>query len=201
MEPNTQNNLPTSQPKKALPGKLLVVLVLAVILVGGGIVLFAKKPKNETPAQNNSTESTNTANDSANKVGALSLEPTEGTVTTGKDLTFVVWVDSKDVPVNAVQANLNYPADKFDFVSIDSSGSAFTIQAEATGGDGKVSVARGQVGGVTGKQLVAKVTLRAKTTGGNADISFSNDSAVISATDNKNVLNNSSGAQFSVETE
>ena len=103
-----------------------------------------------------------TQNDPApeNKVGAPQTSKTGASfylttaskdVKQGAEFTFDVWSDSQEENVNAVQANINYPADKFDFVKVDGSGSAFELEAQATGGDGQVQIGRAHIGDLRGK--------------------------------------------------
>jgi hypothetical protein len=128
---------------------------------------------------------------SARATPNLSVAPTSQSVGAGTTLTVEVWEDSGDKTVNAVQANISYPIDKFNFVSIDSSGTAFGVDAQAVGGNGKITIARGSTTPITGKQLVAKVKLtplsgsRKKST---AVISFDKGSALLSDTSNSDIL-------------
>jgi hypothetical protein len=126
----------------------------------------------------------------------LSLSPQSGIATVGKILTVEIWVDSSDTPLNAVQINLSYPADKLQYVSIDGAGSAFEIPAGASGGDGRVTISRGHMGSVTKRQLVAKVNFKPLTAVGSAKVDFVNGTSAISATTNSSVLGQTISAGF-----
>jgi hypothetical protein len=115
------------------------------------------------------------------------LTPATQTVGPSSTITVQVRENSGTTAVNAVQANFSYPASLLTFVSIDTTTSAFTTAAQATGGSGQVSIARGIVGSVVGDQLVATVTFTANTTSGSASLAFTSGTALVSAQDpNKN---------------
>ncbi len=176
-------------PKKS--SKLGVILLIVLLLVAVGVgVYFLTKPKPKTTAPQAVTQSS---------TASLSLSPATGSVQKGKTLTVSVFEDSGDKPVNAVQAVVTYPADKFDFQSIDAAGSAFEIQAESTGAGGKITIARGQQGPVVGKHLVAKINLVAKADSGQAALDFADSSALVTSTDNKNILSQKTGGNYTFE--
>ncbi len=103
--------------------------------------------------------------------GSIYLSPGSKTVSQGSNFSISVRVSSSD-PIDTAQANLSYPVDKLDFVSISYSGSAFPIQAESSGGSGVVKIGRGIAGTVSGDKLVGTVTFRAKPNFGTAAVSF-----------------------------
>ncbi|HSW79932.1 MAG TPA: Ig-like domain-containing protein [Candidatus Saccharimonadales bacterium] len=104
--------------------------------------------------------------------------------------TFTVQVreNSGTATVNAVQANFSYPATLVDFVSIDTTGTAFTTIAPSSGGNGQVSIAQGLIGSTSGDQLIATVTFKTKTTGGTAAMAFTSGTALLSNTTNTDIL-------------
>lgn len=110
--------------------------------------------------------------------------------TLGPNTTFTVQVreDSGTTPVNAVQANFSYPAALVDFVSISTTGTAFTTDAPSSGGSGQVSIARGIIGNLTGDKLIATVTFKTKTTSGTANMAFTTGTALVSSSSNQNLL-------------
>jgi hypothetical protein len=177
--------------------KLPLVVLLVVLLLMGLVVLLnsnSNSNKNESSTKSPSPTSSVTGSGIAN----LYVAPADKQVSAGNPVTLEVWVDSGSDPVNAVQANLVYPADKFDFKSIDAKGSAFEVQALSTGGNGKVNIARGHIGELKGRSLVAKVTLIAKTDTGDATLNFADGSAVIRTTDHKNILKDKTGSTIKV---
>jgi chitodextrinase len=115
---------------------------------------------------------------------------TPDTRTLAPNTTFTVDVreDSGGSSVNAVQANISYPATLIDFVSINTSNSAFTTEAESTGGNGQIKIGRGIIGTLTGDRLVATITFKTKTTGGTANVTFTTGSALVSSSTNQNLL-------------
>lgn len=116
----------------------------------------------------------------------------------GSTITTEVWIDTAGQPVNAVEADLTYPVDKISFTSIDSSQSAFSIQAQADGAHGTVLIARGTVTPVSGKQLIAKVTFKVTAAAGDATISVSESSSALRSSDNINMLATRAGATYSL---
>jgi chitodextrinase len=124
--------------------------------------------------------------------GTLSVLPASSTVGVGNTFTVAVHENSGTDAVNAVEADLTYPASQLQFVSIDATTSAFGVEAVSTGGNGTVTLARGVTGGaapLTGDQLVANVTFKALVAGGSpAVVAFAGTSALVRASDQTNVL-------------
>jgi chitodextrinase len=131
--------------------------------------------------------------------GTLSLSPSSSNVGLGNNFTVTIHENSGTDPVNAVQANLTYPTSQLQFVSIDSTTSAFSVDAQATGGSGAVTIARGAAGGtsVTGDQIVAVVTFKAIGLGAGA-VSFGAGSAIVRSTDNISILVTQTGGTYTV---
>ncbi len=153
---------------KARPLALGLIVTLLVII--GLVVVYRSLAANES----------------------MSVLPSTSNVSLGASFTVTIRENSNTTPVNAVEADLTYDQTKFQFVSIDTSGSAFNQGAVATGGGGNVQIARiitGSSGAatLTGDQLVATVTFTAIGTGATA-INIGTGSAVVRASDNTNVL-------------
>ncbi|OGY25817.1 MAG: hypothetical protein A2Z24_00445 [Candidatus Woykebacteria bacterium RBG_16_44_10] len=109
------------------------------------------------------------------------LSPASKTVSQGSSFAVAVRVSSAEA-IDSVQANLSYPADKLDFLSISTSSSAFSLQWENSGGGGSVRIARSVPGGsVSGDKLIATVSFRAKQSSGSATISFAGGTEAVSA--------------------
>jgi hypothetical protein len=177
--------------KKPNNTKFIVLGVILIVLGLAGAMLATLDPSK------NSTDN-NTNNNNVKGDAKLYIQPSNQQVVSGASTTFEVWVDTGNQPVNAVQANLTYPVDSFDFGSVDAKGSAFEIQASSTGGEGKVTIARGHVGDIKGKALVAKVVLKAKDTKGDAQIEFAAGSAVVRSTDHVDILKQKTGGTLKV---
>lgn len=108
----------------------------------------------------------------------LYLSPDSADVSQNSSLTVSIRVNSGSEQINVVQANLSYPADKLDFVTITNS-SAFSIPVgEDQGGNGSVRIGRGSLMPVSGDQLVASVEFKVKAVDGSASITFAAGSAV-----------------------
>jgi len=131
---------------------------------------------------------------------SMSLSPASKTVSQGASFDVGVYEDSGTTAVNAVQANLSYPGNILTFVKVDTSGSAFTTTAQATGGNGSVKIALGTCGGcapATNLKLVAVVTFKAANPG-TASVAIDNDSGIISASDNTALASTNTGAVYIV---
>lgn len=131
------------------------------------------------------------------------LSPASQTLAGGGTLTLEVRENSGTTGVNAVQANFSYQTSLLTFVSIDTSTSAFTTQAEASGGAGQVKIARGITGSLTGDQLIAKVTFKATTTSGTANLAFTTGTALVNSSTNQDILSSlaaTGGGAYTVDT-
>lgn len=131
--------------------------------------------------------------------GSIYLSPGSRSVSGGSSFSVSVRTNTNGESVNAVQANLSYPADKLDFVGISGGGSAFTIDAPSSGGGGGVSISRGVIGGVTGDKLIATVTFRAKAGAtGVATVNVAGGSALVRASDQANVYSGGAGGNYTI---
>ncbi len=131
------------------------------------------------------------------------LTPSTKTYPVTTTFTVQVRENSGTTNVNAVQANFSYNATLVDFVSIDTTGTAFATVAPSSGGNGQVSIAQGQIGGVTGDQLIATVTFKTKTTGGTVPMAFTSGTALLSSSTNTDILGSLSatgGASYLIDT-
>lgn len=119
------------------------------------------------------------------------LSSPANSVIPGQNFSVSIKENSSKQNVNAVQATVSFPSDLLDVVSVDSSESNFKINVFESTQKGKITVTRGQIGGLMGEALIAKVNFRAKASG-KATIKFENDTALMSSTTNTNILNSSS---------
>lgn len=183
----------------------ILILVVVVVLLGAvGWYVYNRNQSSaasKSSATSNTTQTTQTTNESAlaqqnfsagghkaaNKV-SLSVSPSSQRVSITQNLVISIYEDSLSNSVNAVQATLNYDAAVFDFVGIDASTSPFEISAQSTGGNGVITIARGHVGSLTGKQLVANFTLKPKVSSGKTTIKFASGSQIVSSTTNTDII-------------
>jgi hypothetical protein len=133
---------------------------------------------------------------SAQATDSIYLTPGSGSYAVGSNFTVTVRENSGS-QVNAAEADLSYSTAYLEFVSIDASGSAFGIDASSTGGNGSVSIARGNTSPVSGDQLVAKVTFKALLAGP-ANVTMQNNSVVLSSSTNSNVVTTRNGGSFTL---
>lgn len=122
------------------------------------------------------------------KTATLTVEQSAQSVKAGETVMVTIKVNSGTDLVNAVQANLSYPQDSLEFVSVDGTGSAFDIEAQKANENGVVKVARGVLKPVSGEKVVAKVNFKAKKNAASVLLKTNSDSAVIRSTDNMNIL-------------
>lgn len=117
----------------------------------------------------------------------------------GANFTVDVRVNSDTETINAVRASLTFPTDKLQFVSIDATTSAFSIEAISTGSNstGTVRLERAAGPGVNGDQLIAKVTFKAIATG-SAAINVDATSLALRSSDNTNVLTIRNAANYTI---
>ena len=127
------------------------------------------------------------------------LSPASKTVNVGVKFTVAVRIDSGSVKVNAVQANLSYPASKLDFVSISAGGTAFPAALEESGGAGSVKIARMlPADSVKGDKLVVSVTFKAKNEG-SASVSYIAGSYIVRSSDNQEEPSTKSPGTYTIK--
>ena len=110
-----------------------------------------------------------------------------------------IFVDTGAEQVQTVAAHVSYPTDAFDFVGINTDESAFSIQAENKEMDGTIIIERGSFNTVSGKNLVAIIQLRAKSSSGTAELKFVDGTQVLSSKTYKNLLGSSPDVQITFE--
>lgn len=167
---------------------ILIILAVACFSFAGYFVFLSKA----------SGPVTNTYN-----APNIYLSPTTQPLPASQTFTVQVRANSGTTNVNAVQTDFTYPASLIDLVSIDTSTSAYQTGAVSSGANGNVSIARGQIGGLTGDQLVATITFKSKTTGGVANFQFTNGTSLLSSSTNVNILpglSSAYGATYKVDT-
>jgi len=134
------------------------------------------------------------------------LTPASQTFGPGTSFSVQVRENSGTTAVNAIQANLSYNPSLLTFVSISTTGTAFGVTAQSSGGSGAVNIALGVSGGspaVTGDQLVATINFTTTTTGGTATVPFTTGTALVSSTTNTNILpslSSTAGGSFTTDT-
>jgi hypothetical protein len=170
-----------------------LLATLAAVAVAGILVVSITRAAKPAGSGNHGGGSGKTAS------SQLYLSPAKSSVSAGQTFTVQVHANSGTQSVNAVQADLSYPADKLSFVSLDDSTSAFTIKAIGDGSTpGTVHIARGNTTALTGDQLVATVTFTAKPAKGAATVSFLPSSALVTSDSHANIATTTSGGTYSI---
>lgn len=139
----------------------------------------------------------------ATGAATLSLSPSIQTLTNGQTFTVQIMENSGSATVNAVQANVSYPAASLSLQSIDTTGTAFPLVAQSTGANGVINIAQATNGGappVTGSQLVATLTFKSLMTSGSAMVAFTAGSAVVSSVDNTALALTTTGGAYAPDT-
>lgn len=132
-----------------------------------------------------------------NSMAAPAVQPSPGSliaevpsnIAAGQVTTVNVWADSIDQPVDKIQVHLMYPENSLEFVAVDTAGSAFEVDEATEHSTGRVYIARrvGDGRPLSGRQLVARLTFRAKQTH-SATLGFSHESRLFRAGDHLNLL-------------
>ena len=137
----------------------------------------------------------------AQSVPAITLESSKDLVKSGEELLVTVNLDpGEGNKTNSFIASLSYPQDKLTFESVDPDKSSFKMALQADGGNGKVTIIRGSIGPLKGKQVAGEVKFKATKDVSASEITVNNDSAIIRTSDNTNILpgstvQNNSGGQ------
>jgi hypothetical protein len=132
----------------------------------------------------------------------LALSPSSGIVSAGSTLAVQIWEDSGTNTVNAVQVNLTYPIDKLNFVKIDSTNTAFGVEAQSMGGNGTIAIARGNTTALQGRQLVATLNFTPLNATSkhrsSATVSFSPGTVLLSSVSNSDILAATYGGTYNL---
>ena len=130
--------------------------------------------------------------------GRIYLSPTVGTYHSGDTISVAIHADSLTTPVNAVQANITYPAGLLQFQSISTSGSPFPSTLQNTGGSGSIQLGVGSLGtDPTGDNIIGTITFAYLSTG-SASLSIAVGSAIYRSSDSANILNVTAGATYTL---
>jgi hypothetical protein len=165
----------------------IIAAVCVLVIVAVGLFLLLKDDKT-TPATQVSYGD-----------ASLSLSPATQAVTKGQQIDVSVWANSGSKGINTVEADINYPADYFDFVSVDDTNSSLPYAVEGDAKDGVITIVRGTTSSVKGNSLVAVVKLQAKDQAGVAKLSFSKDSKVFTSNNNKNILSKTGTGTYTIK--
>lgn len=168
--PNMKDKQKSLQSRVRFSNGHLVVFCLAFAVIGG-IVLWRSFAAPPPPT--------------------IYLNPAAQTFGPNTSFSIQIRENSGTTPVNAVQANLSYSTTLLTLVSIDTTGTAFGVEAQNTGANGSINLARGTCGGcaaVTGDQLVATLNFRTNATSGTATVPFTAGTALVSASSNTDIL-------------
>lgn len=111
-------------------------------------------------------------------------------ISNGKQITVGVYIDS-NTDVNAAQLKIVYPESEFSFVSIDSTNSKFLIKAEESQEPGIITVTRGNIQALSGKQLFTNILLTVKSGANLNHLSYAKNDSLVMSKENVNILSGS----------
>jgi hypothetical protein len=154
------------------------LVLVAVLLIGllGGFVISNGQSDNTTNQQNEISSS-----------ASMNIMPSVSNISNNQVFTVSIKGNSGETNVNAVQATIAYPKDLVEVASIDTTNSAYKLDVISTNSDGKISIARGQIGGLTGDNLIANITFKSVKSG-KANLKFIEETALLSSKTNKNII-------------
>lgn len=105
------------------------------------------------------------------------LSPGSASVQNGNNTTTSLRV-TPGTPIDGIEATITYDQSKLQFVSIDSSASAFNAQLSQSGGGGTVNIIRGSLSGtIAGDSLVASITFKALAGSGTTPLSVTGNTS------------------------
>jgi hypothetical protein len=110
---------------------------------------------------------------------SITLSSNTSSVASGGSVVVIVRMNGGGNAVNAVEADLSYPASQLQYVGFSATGSAFEIGASSGGGDGTATLDRGTTGSVSGSGLVGTVTFRALVSSGSASVNVAGSSSLV----------------------
>ncbi len=109
-------------------------------------------------------------------------------VVVGRNVTVDVFINS-NTTINAAQITITYPQNEFQFVSIDSKKSAFSITAEEKSGLGIIKVARGNIKALKGRNNFTAFTLKALNNSSSiSHLGYSVTDSLVMSYNNVNIL-------------
>ena len=115
----------------------------------------------------------------------------QGKMAVGKAWNVDVIIDSTTT-VNAAQLTIKYPADQFTLQKIDSSNSKFTIAAEEKTAPGTITIAKGNLEPLKGRNLLATLVVTPlKSTASVNNLSITTSDSLVMSTQNVNILSGS----------
>lgn len=136
--------------------------------------------------------------------GHIYLTPASSTVVTNTAFNVEIRENSGAATVNAVQANLTYPASSLDVIGINTSSGAFSLVAESSAINGVINIGLGIGAGTqpkTGDQPVATIQFKSKTAIGVSNVAFAAGTAILDSTTNSDILGtltNASGGAYTI---
>ena len=115
----------------------------------------------------------------------------QGKLTVGKSLNVDVFIDSSTT-VNAAQITIIYPTDEFSLQKVDSTKSKFSISASEKVSQGSITIAKGNVEPLKGRNLLVTLVLKPlKSSSSIGNLSYNTSDSLVMSTQNVNILSGS----------
>lgn len=180
----------------------LGLLVICLIVIGLVIYKYSTTGYSNSDRSSKSSNNYSTNTDNANQTNTglsskktkppaaptIYISPVSQSYLHGSTFKISVRENSGTGTTNAIQANIAYPAKQLTLISQDYSLSAFPIDAQSKTENGKIMIARGRIGRLSGDQLVATLTFKAGPNTATVDLAFIKGTALVSASDNHNLI-------------
>lgn len=130
----------------------------------------------------------------------LLITPGSGSFNAGQTFTATIQVDPSGDSINAVEAQLSFDTSALSVVSVSKTGSAFTlwpVEPTFSNGAGTISFGGGHTAPITSRSNLLTVTFRTNTAG-SGGVTFGTASVLAADGRGTNVLENSTGANYTV---
>lgn len=167
-------------------GKRKVLLIFITLFAAVGLYFLVQS----------SAASRTTSGATTSTAVNLYLKPSSISVNNGSQAVFEVRMNTQGKNVNAVNAEISYPVDKMQFVSIDATMSPLDFKLNEQGANGVIKIARGTTSYVTGDVLIGKVTMKATASRTKGQMTFLSQSAIVDAANATNILEQTFGSNI-----
>lgn len=126
----------------------------------------------------------------------LYFSPASGTFTEGESFWVALMVNTGTDAVNALAAYLTYPEDKLQPLGVDTAGSVIEMWAEKNFSGGRIEISGGvPTPGFSGVKKIIALGFKVKVSSGSATLTFSDDSAVVTDAENKDIFSLSTSGE------
>lgn len=122
------------------------------------------------------------------------LIPSKESLVKNDQLTLEVFSISGETRINAIETHLTYPSDKLVVLEVNTDDSDFDIGIPEENNPGDLRISRGSSDGIRGRNHVATIVFLVQGPVQSNQIQLSNDSIIMTAETNQNILSGSNVA-------